>query len=165
MAGRSTTLGTTTTVGSQTPVLAYFDGLCEPRNPGGYACGGWCIEPHPDYDAFAGRKVGGSFYLHGAGATNNVAEYRAAIEALEAIHDAGYHGEVRLHGDSQLVVRQFNQEWRCNKPELQELLTTLHSATTQFSSVTLVWVPRDQNVNADEQSRVAYRRATDSIRG
>ncbi len=156
-------MGTHTAVGSELPVHAYFDGLCEPRNPGGYACGGWCIEPHPDCDAFAERKAGGSFYLHGAGATNNVAEYRAAIEALGAIHHAGYHGDVRLHGDSQLVVRQFNREWRCNKPELQELLTTLHSATIQFSSVTVVWVPRDQNAIADEQSRVAYRRAAASI--
>jgi len=155
---------TSTTVDSVLPVHAYFDGLCEPRNPGGYACGGWCIEPHPGYEVFAERKVGGSFYLRGAGATNNVAEYRAAIEALGAIYHAGYQGDVRLHGDSQLVVRQFNQEWRCNKPELQELLTTLHSDTTQFSSVTLVWVPRDQNAIADEQSRVAYRRAAASIR-
>ncbi len=164
MTERDTTRGTNTAVGSELPVHAYFDRLCEPRNPGGYACGGWCIEPHPDCDAIAERKVGGSFYLHGAGATNNVAEYRAAIEALETIHHTGYHGDVLLNGDSQLVVRQFNQEWRCNKPELQELLTTLQRTAAQFSSVTVVWVPRDQNAIADEQSRVAYRRAADSIR-
>jgi ribonuclease HI len=140
------------------PVSAYFDGLCEPANPGGYACGGWLIETHPAVPAFASPRTGGSFYVRGAGATNNVAEYRAALEVLHTIQDAGYDGHVVLHGDSQLVVKQFNGEWQCRKPELQVLLAELRGMREHFSSLGVVWVPREENAVADEASRAAYQR-------
>lgn len=77
-------------------VMAWFDGLCYPVNPGGYACGGWYVAPNADIPALAHGLRAGSFYCHGVGATNNVAEYEAALDALRAIYRAGYRGAVIL---------------------------------------------------------------------
>jgi ribonuclease HI len=132
-----------------------LDGLCEPRNPGGYACGGYVIEPSPYMPA----RVGGRCFGHGPGMTNNVAEYMAALLALETIHEAGYGGPVILRGDSQLVVRQWSGAYRCEAPLLVPLLGQLRAAAEPFESVTLEWVPRAANEEADAASRRAHFKA------
>jgi ribonuclease HI len=66
-------------------VIAYCDGLCSPHNPGGLACGGWHILPHAGIPALADGLKGGTFYCQGDRATNNVAEYEAALDVLRAI--------------------------------------------------------------------------------
>jgi ribonuclease HI len=141
------------------PVLASFDGLCHPRNPGGCACGGWHIAGLPD-----GAEIRGSaFYIKGAGATNNIAEYRAATDALHAVSMTGWSGPVELRGDSQLVIRQFNGVYKVNRPHIAALLADLRDAADQFESVTAVWVPREENSIADAMSREAYYRETGEL--
>lgn len=140
------------------PVIAYFDGLTEPRNPGGWGCGGYIIEPH---EALTGAALEGrQCFGHGEGMTNNVSEYRAALMALEAIWRAGWRGPVILRGDSQLVVRQFNGEYACNAPLIRPLLERLRKAGQAFESLSMEWLPREENEAADEQSQFAYREAT-----
>jgi ribonuclease HI len=141
------------------PVIAHCDGCCEPINPGGYACGGVDIVPHPDVPGLERGLQFGRCYIRGAGATNNVAEYNAALDALRAMYRAGWRGPVVLRTDSQLVVRQFNSEYGWHKPELQALLAQLHRAAAHFESLTFEWVPREQNTRADALSRRAYREA------
>lgn len=140
------------------PVIAYFDGLCEPTNPGGYACGGFDIDPCviPDARVLEGHACFG----HGQGWTNNRAEYEAALLCLRAIYKAGWRGPVVLRGDSQLVVKQFNGSYACHSETLAPLLAQLRKAATFFASVTLEWVPREQNTDADRESRHAYLEAT-----
>lgn len=137
------------------PVICYADGLCEPANPGGYACGGYVIEDHPQ---FFGRK-GNAAFCHGEEATNNVAEYEAALLCLRAVWNGGWRGSVILRTDSQLVVKQYTGAWACNKEHLQARLRKLRKAGSMFESLTLEWIPREDNWFADEQSRMAYRRA------
>jgi len=141
------------------PVRAHFDGLCQPKNPGGYACGGWVIDPHSAVPQLVTGLVGGAFYCRGDGATNNVAEYNAALDTLAALLATGYHDPVVLHGDSQIVVHQFNGVFKCRDVKLQPLLAQLRQRADLFSSFEMVWVPRENNEAADEQSRLAYRRA------
>lgn len=141
------------------PVIAYFDGICEP-NPDGYACGGWVVEEH---DALAGEVIEGhACFGRGRGWTNNIAEYEAALRVLEALWRAGYRGPVLLRGDSQLVVNQFNGriEFACNAPLLVPLLDRLRKAGECFAGLTLQWVGRDNNRSADALSRLAYKDAT-----
>jgi ribonuclease HI len=121
--------------------VSEHNGLCEPRNPGGYACGGWFVPAAPDVPGFEHEIRGRHHFLHGPGATNNVAEYRAAISALDGVFNLGYRGTVVLHGDSQLVVNQVNGAWKCNKPNLQHLLAELKQACRRFERVEVVWVP------------------------
>lgn len=137
-------------------VTVHFDGLCEPRNPGGYACGGWYIPPAPTVPGLESGIRGHRFYFHGPGATNNQGEYRAAIDALQALWDAGYRGAVLLRGDSQLVVKQVTGAWGCNARALQPLLADLRASLDRFEEADVEWVPRDLNSVADEESRRAY---------
>jgi ribonuclease HI len=55
--------------------IFYCDGLCEPYNPGGYACYGW-LSLDSDGQQIA-QGYGG--VARGAGATNNISEYSALI--------------------------------------------------------------------------------------
>lgn len=135
-------------------IVGYFDGACEPFNPGGLSTGGWVV--HPCEHVPQGLK-GCKVYCVGDGSTNNVAEYQAAIDCLRDIYRTGWRGAVKLYGDSQLVVRQFDGTYRCKAPLLVPLLTTLKKGASFFASVALEWVPREQNVEADEMSRIGFR--------
>lgn len=131
-------------------VVGYFDGACEPINPGGLSTGGWVV-PERGIEGCAA-------YCKGDESTNNVAEYRAAIDCLRAVWRAGWWGPVLLRGDSMLVVRQFAGEWQCRAACVAPLLEKLRHAATFFESVELAWVPREQNADADRMSKVAFER-------
>jgi len=137
-------------------IHAYFDGLCQPRNPSGYACGGWYVAPAPDVPGFEAEIRGNGFFVRGREATNNLAEYLAALNVLNVIFEIGYRDRVLLHGDSELVVRQFNGIYKCKKPTLQTLLAQLRDNAARFEQVDVIWVPRELNAIADEESRKAY---------
>jgi ribonuclease HI len=145
---------------AQAIIQVWFDGLCgaprpgAPSNPGGVACGGWYIAPHAALPA--APIAGFAFYAVGADATNNVAEYRAAIDALKALAEIGWNGAVELRGDSQLIIRQANGEWACKAQHLRILCAELRADMKQFESCVLIWVPRTQNEIADRLSRKAY---------
>ncbi len=144
------------------PVIVYFDGLCEAarpggqRNPGGLACGGYFIPPRPDLPGLEQGLRGGAFFLEGHGATNNVAEYLAAQLACERLAATGYVGRVILRGDSQLVIRQFTGEWRVNTESLRRLRDGLREQARHFALFQAEWVPREENSEADAESRRAY---------
>src|SRR5512133_3421044 len=50
-------------------------------------------------------------------ATNNVAEYNALITAMQKAKELGAK-RVQIRGDSELVVRQMNGEYRVKHPDL-----------------------------------------------
>ena len=130
------------------------------------------VEVHFDgaSEEVAGRRVAAyGFTLDGAGfhqedfglavppghprATNNVAEYVAAICALEWLTRVGYGGDVRLTGDSQLVVRQMTGEYRVLTEHLQPYHDRLEQLARSFRQVEFRWVPRSENHRADELSK------------
>src|ERR1043165_7915872 len=53
-------------------------------------------------------------------ATNNVAEYRALITALQEAKRLGAR-KIRVCGDSELIVRQMRGQYRVKHPELRTL--------------------------------------------
>ena len=60
--------------------------------------------------------------------------------------------EVKISGDSLLVVNQVNGKWKCKKPELLKYrdLAMMHLKNVTFE---LTHVPRAQNMEADMLSR------------
>ncbi len=139
-------------------VNLWADGLCEPVNPGGWACWGFYA-----LDA-AGQRIGqGQGCVgHGPGMTSNVAEYSAAIEALRWTAGEGLRG-VTLHMDSALVVNQSNGVWQCRAAHLWPLLAELRSLMAA-TEARLQWVPREQNSRADQLSRNAWADASRRVR-
>lgn len=132
----------------------HFDGLCEPRNPGGLACYGWIIR-RGDAVIASGRG------LAARNSTNNVAEYSALIAGLQGALDHNLIGQgLEVNGDSQLVIRQMTGQYAVNA----DRIIPLHRRATELAQIVNVdrwqWVPRDQNHEADQLSRIAYAEAT-----
>ena len=91
-------------------------------------------------------------------ATNNQAEYRGAIGALEAALGLGA-SEVELRMDSQLVVRQLIRgEYKVRNPALIKLHSRVLHLRRQFERVAIVHVPREQNKVADKLANQALDR-------
>lgn len=89
-------------------------------------------------------------------ATNNVAEYRAVLEALVYIRDEAPKGrgvegmEVQFFLDSLLVVNQLNGLYKVKEPTLRELLMKVRELEQEVGGVvTYTHVPREQNKEAD----------------
>ena len=131
-------------------ITIYFDGLCYPKNPGGVAAYGYLVyrDGEPIWRGFG--TVG-----EGRGMTNNVAEYEGLRAAAQWLVDEGIKEKILIKGDSQLVIKQMKGEYRVNSntskkyvPEIKRLLQGL--------DVSLSWVPREENEEADGLSRVAY---------
>lgn len=139
-------------------LIVYFDGLCEPRNPGGVACYGWIITSHDGISRHTGR---GLYSTGGPESTNNRAEYAGLWSALKWLADTKWHGELILCGDSKLVVMQLAKEcqWRCNAKCLikaRNACLELLGKITPNMGYSVRWIPREQNHEADELSRQAY---------
>lgn len=145
-------------------ITIFCDGLTEPRNPDGYGC---CAFVAFDGDVSGTRGAQRPAPLHqayaciarpGDGITNNICEYRAVRAALKWAVAAIPNEEIIVKTDSQLVVRQVNGDWACNKDHLRVLRDECR-ALLQRVNARLVWVARDQNDVADALTRVAYAEA------
>ena len=87
-------------------ILGYFDGLCEPKNPGGIATFGYVILLE---DGRTVKGYGLASKPYSPDSTNNVAEYTGLICLLEEMKRLNIRNPV-IRGDSQLVVRQLKGE-------------------------------------------------------
>jgi ribonuclease HI len=133
------------------PARIYFDGACEPARGGGLATFGYTIEGA----GFDLEEGGLAVRPYSERATNNVAEYAGAIQALERLHGLGYTGPVEVRGDSQLVIRQMQGEYEVKAEHLKPYHDWLAQLAGTFSSVVWEWVPREQNRRADALSKQA----------
>ena len=81
-------------------------------------------------------------------ATNNQAEYRALLVAIEKAGELGAQ-EVDFVLDSELVVKQMKREYKVKNKELAPLFVKIYNAVMQFKKVTFRHVPREMNKEAD----------------
>jgi ribonuclease HI len=81
-------------------------------------------------------------------ATNNVAEYRAVLKALERAAALGA-TELELIGDSELVARQLTGAYKVKHPSMKPLHAEATSALSAFDRWSIRSVPRAQNARAD----------------
>jgi ribonuclease HI len=131
----------------------FFDGLCEPINPGGVATYGFVA-----YDRR--KKIQEGYGLVGAGmlgdnVSNNIAEYTGVIKGMESLHASGYCGKLDVRGDSQLAIRQLLGLYAVRAPRLMPLHCRVLELAKGFKSVAYEWIPRDLNEAADALSRKA----------
>lgn len=87
-------------------------------------------------------------------ATNNVAEYRGLLAALEW---AAGHGvsPLRVRSDSLLLVKQMRGEYRVKHPGLQPLHERARTLTRWIGRVTFEHVRRELNAEADRLANEA----------
>lgn len=81
--------------------------------------------------------------------TNNQAEYRALISALEHAAELGAE-EVECMLDSELVVKQMRHEYRVKDPDLAPLFLKVYNLSQSFKKITYNHIPREKNKEADK---------------
>ncbi len=140
----------------------YFDGLCEPINPGGVATYGFIIKDEKGSIICKGKGIVGAG-MFGDDVTNNVAEYMALIKALECFREKGLRGPLVVKGDSQLVIRQLKGEYKVRSPRIKPLYKKVKDLIESLD-VRFEWVPRERNVEADKLSREAFKEFLEKYR-
>jgi ribonuclease HI len=90
--------------------------------------------------------------LHFQSGTNNEAEYKALIAALEDLisrikksNHAPKEFEVAVLGDSALVINQVKGAWRVKAFHLVPLRDRAQALLNQFGGHTIDWQPRSQS--------------------
>jgi len=90
-------------------------------------------------------------------ATNNVAEYRALITAMEKARELGARNIV-IRGDSELIIKQMRGEYRVKHPDMKELYDEAQSLVSDFDSVKIEHNLRHKNELADKLANLAMDR-------
>jgi probable phosphoglycerate mutase len=90
-------------------------------------------------------------------ATNNVAEYRALLAALEWIKRHG-HARAHIRSDSQLLVRQMLGQYKVSHAGLQPLHAKARQLAHEIGHVTFEHVERARNAHADRLANAAMDR-------
>ena len=131
--------------GTLNPFIAYIDGGAR-GNPGpaGY---GVRVE-QPD-----GTLVQ-EFHASIGVATNNVAEYRGLVAALEWAHAQGYRA-LHVRSDSLLLVEQMRGRFKVKNPGLQPLYAKARLLAHEIGRVTFEHVGRALNEHADRLANTA----------
>ena len=125
----------------------YFDGAA---NHSGYGIGVLLISPHGDHIprsvhlAFADRHP----------AMNNIVEYEACILGLETALELGIR-QMKVFGDSNLVLRQIQGEWKTRDADLRPYHAYLELLVRRFDDLRYTHLPRVQNQFADALATLA----------
>ena len=109
-------------------------------NPGPAGIGGVLIDEEKKKKHTFGKYIGRT--------TNNQAEYKALIHALEEAKKLGA-TEVSCFLDSELVVKQLNREYRVKDAGLGPLFLHVWDLTKNFKKIHFTHVRRERNKEAD----------------
>lgn len=94
-------------------------------------------------------------------ATNNVAEYRGLLAALEWARAHGGH-RVHVRSDSLLLVQQMLGHYKVKHPGLQPLYAKARLLAHELGRVTFEHVRRESNTHADRLANAAMDEAARS---
>jgi len=116
--------------------------------------GGSKGNPGRGYGSFRWRRVPGGWsdavrLEFGDNVTNNEAEYRALMAALDALADVcgdPRSASVTVRGDSKLVLNHLRGTWKVRADNLRPLHGSAHASARRYRSVRYVWQRRDESV-------------------
>jgi ribonuclease HI len=126
-------------------LIVYTDGASS-GNPGPASVGAVIKDGQGRTISLISRRIG---Y-----ATNNQAEYRAIIAALEEAARLGAE-EVDIKSDSELVVKQLKGLYRVKKASLRPLYQEVVQLASSFKAFSIIHIPRTQNTEADRLANQA----------
>lgn len=135
-------------------IIAYFDGCCEPVNPGGTASYGAVVFVN-------GKRVWdcSEIFFPAKGkekeTSNNVAEYSGFLAILNWLLANGYEkADTTIHGDSKLVIEQMSGNWKMHSGFYIQTAKLARETLARFKKLPkLKWIPREENDIADELSK------------
>ena len=72
---------------------------------------------------------------------------------------------IQIFGDSKVVICQLTEDYDCGSDNLHPYFVKCHDLMAKFHQVTLTWIPREQNGEANRLVQVAseYVPQTDDI--
>ena len=130
-------------------LIAYFDGACEPVNPGGAL--GWGVVIFNGSERLfevADKRPAAPTN------TNNVAEYLGFLTILDWLETSAYFdNRVIIRGDSKLVINQMFGNWRIKAGAYADFARQAKRRLGRFSNVSGEWIPREQNTVCDDLSK------------
>ncbi|MFC1875517.1 ribonuclease HI family protein [Chloroflexota bacterium] len=126
-------------------VVIHSDGVSR-NNPGPAAIGATIKDEQGRLLATISRSIGR--------ATNNQAEYRAVIAALEKAINLGAR-QIELNLDSELIVRQVTGRYRVKNEALKPLFGRVKKLLGSLEDFSIRHVPRQQNQEADRLANSA----------
>jgi ribonuclease HI len=97
-------------------------------------------------------------------ATNNQAEYRAALAGLTLAAEQAA-AAVLLRSDSRLLIEQLGGRFRVKDPTLRRLHEEARRLMATFEEVSLEHVPREQNADADRLANIGVDEWLDTDEG
>jgi ribonuclease HI len=104
------------------------------------------------FDEEGNELVGTGQYL--GQCTNNEAEYRALLFGLAKCGEFG-RGKIKVHLDSELIVKQIRGEYKVKHPNLKPLFQEAMQKLSDFASFSITHVRREKNSRADQLANLA----------
>ncbi len=120
-------------------LIIYTDGGAR-GNPGPAAIGAVLKDEKGELVAEISEYIGET--------TNNQAEYRAVVAAMEKAKKLGAE-ELQFFLDSELVVKQLNREYKVRDKELAPFFMKIYNAAMGFKKVTFKHIRRELNAEAE----------------
>ena len=134
-------------------IEVWFDGVCEPKNPGGYGAYGLYIKNSNSVLLEEGILVG-----QGKDMSNNVAEYSGFLRALRFFKGKNLHTEeIFVRGDSKLVIMQMFSFWRIKQGLYVKLALKAKEILEDFKKINGQWIPREENEICDKLAKDVLR--------
>lgn len=120
-------------------IITFTDGGSR-GNPGLAAIGGVLYDANKNKIYSFGECIGVT--------TNNQAEYRALLKALE--YAKKYKAEVvECYLDSELVVKQMKREYRVKDKDLAKIFVQIWNVAIFFKKISFHHIPREKNQESD----------------
>jgi ribonuclease HI len=131
--------------------ILYCDGATLGSNPSKKTgVGIICYSTNPKKEVF-------NHYQSFGFGTNNISEYKSLILGLEMSLENGI-GDIKVCMDSQLVIKQCKKEWKIKDSNLKILNEKVFELSKKFNSIEFCWIPREQNIIADNLSKLALQK-------
>jgi ribonuclease HI len=152
-------------------IECFFDGCCEPINPGGTAAYGVVIfqeygRPNTRSLIFNESKIFRPIKGREKETSNNVAEYSGFEAILRFLLENKLNEEaIIVHGDSRLVICQmfvacgYRKRWRILGGLYTPIALRCRELLKQFPRIKGEWIPREENNLADELSKAELHKA------
>lgn len=138
-------------------IEVYFDGLCQPINPGGIPCYAFIVKADGN-TLYSDYGIAGEPFSEDS--TNNVAEYTALVKALQWLLENNLgSAKVEIKSDSQLIVNQLRGDYKVKAKRIISLYKQVLLLKSKFQDIQIRWVPREKNREADRLTNKAYNKA------
>ena len=133
-------------------IIIYTDGASR-GNPGPAAVGiQFCNEKNAvikKYSDYLGEKI-----------TNNEAEYKALIFALEKFkavfgNKLAKSSEIEVRSDSELLIKQLKGEYKIQDENIGKMFLKIWNLRIDFGKVKFTLIPRERNKEADRLANEA----------